>query len=264
MVSDNKELLAILYQLSNILTKKRKWWISDNYIRLLQYLNALSTSEIAIAFKFPNTYFVIVECHIAVLVTLVNLVDGAFTLSLRKQIDILALVACGNKSLQTKFLIILHKVIEELALPRIITIAKHHFVLEVWLVMPQFVFNIHTLCVELVLLRPLRRRKRCIVAHYHAPTTPRLADACAPFGFGFAESSLRSKLLRRISPLRENSMRKTLPRINRRGDRLACTKKSAFPFMHSTVALPQADTNTRRENAPSWTHPRLHAVRVLK
>ena len=32
-----------------------------------------------------------------------------------------------------------------------------------------------------------------------------------------------------VSPLRENSMRKFLPRINRRGDRLACMKKSALP-----------------------------------
>ncbi len=29
-------------------------------------------------------------------------------------------------------------------------------------------------------------------------------------------------------------------RITRRGDRLAYMKKSAFPFMHSWVALPQA------------------------
>ena len=34
--------------------------------------------------------------------------------------------------------------------------------------------------------------------------------------------------------------------------------------MHSTEARPKACANTRRENAPSWAHPHLHAVRTMK
>ena len=127
------------------------------------------------------------------------------------------------------------------------------------------------------LSNPSASRKACVAlefTHFLAPVddtgTPTArkmalhADACAPFGFGFAESSLRSKLLRRISPLRENSMRKIIPRVNRRGDRLTCIKKSAFSLMHSLEALAQAQPNTRKENAPSWAHLHLHAVRLLK
>ena len=40
-------------------------------------------------------------------------------------------------------------------------------------------------------------------------------------------------------------------------------KKSAFSFMHSVEALPQAGLNTRRENAPIQAHFHLHAVQTL-
>ena len=57
---------------------------------------------------------------------------------------------------------------------------------------------------------------------------------------------------------------RSLACANRRGDRLTCIKKSALPSMHSIEALPQAYRNTRRENAPSWTQLRLHAVPEVK
>ena len=43
-----------------------------------------------------------------------------------------------------------------------------------------------------------------------------------------------------------------------------CIRRGAFSPMHSTVALQQAIQNTRRENAPDWTHLRLHVVLDLK
>ena len=42
------------------------------------------------------------------------------------------------------------------------------------------------------------KKNYLIIFHYTLLCV--LADACAPFGFGFAESSLLSKLLRHISP----------------------------------------------------------------
>ena len=47
-------------------------------------------------------------------------------------------------------------------------------------------------------------------------------------------------------------------------DHLLYIKKERISFMHSTEARPKACANTRRENAPNWAHPHLHAVRTLK
>ena len=60
---------------------------------------------------------------------------------------------------------IVTKIFEELAFARIVTITENDLILEMRLVMLQFVFNIHTLRVKLILLRFLRRDKCRRISH---------------------------------------------------------------------------------------------------
>ena len=97
LMSNHKKLLIEFHKLRYIFTKEGKRRIGDNNICLLQNLNTLCTSEVTITLKVSDTHFIIVNRHISVLITLVYLIDRPLTLTLRKQINILALVACSDK-----------------------------------------------------------------------------------------------------------------------------------------------------------------------
>ena len=66
------------------------------------------------------------------------------------------LVAGGYELLQAEVLEVVGEVIEEVAYARVVAVAENRFALEVLGVVPEFVFDVRQLRVELVLLRVFR------------------------------------------------------------------------------------------------------------
>ena len=134
---------------------------------MLQDLDAFSTAKVAVALQFLHANLVIIYDHVAVLVPFVDLTDRPFAVALRKEIDILALVARCDEALQLKLFKVVREVLEEVALARIVAVAENDLALEMFLVVFELVFNVHELCVELVLLALLRQSQIGIFRHRH-------------------------------------------------------------------------------------------------
>lgn len=90
---------------------------------------------------------------VAALVAVVDEADGLFGVVPAEQVHILILVAGGDQLLESKFLEVVRKVVEEIADAGVIAIAIDDFTLEMRLVVFQFPLDIGELGIELVLLR---------------------------------------------------------------------------------------------------------------
>ena len=165
LVSDDQKLLLVLHELRDILAEQRERRIGDDDVGLLQELNAFGAAEIAVPLELPDRHLVVVDDQVAVPVALVDLADRPFAVALREKIDILALVARRDKTLKLEFLEVVGEVLEEVAPARIVAVAEHDLALEMFLVVPQLVLDVHELRIELVLLAFLRQRQIGRPAH---------------------------------------------------------------------------------------------------
>ena len=93
---------------------------------------------------------------VAILIAFVNKIYRFLALTLRKQIDVLVLVACGDELLQTEKFEVVGKIGEEIADARVITIAQHGLAAEMLAEMPQLVVDVFKLSVKLILFCLLR------------------------------------------------------------------------------------------------------------
>ena len=84
---------------------------------------------------------------------------------LAEQVPFLILVAGGNQSFQAQVFKVVGEIVEKIGHARVIAVTENRLVLEVFLVMFQFVLDIRELCIELVFLGVLCAIQLAILRH---------------------------------------------------------------------------------------------------
>jgi uncharacterized membrane protein len=79
---------------------------------------------------------------IAVLVAVVNEIDGLLALILAEQIHILILIACGDEAFQSEKLEVIGKVCEEVRHARVIAVAQHRLSTKVFLIVAKLIIDV--------------------------------------------------------------------------------------------------------------------------
>ena len=101
---------------------------------------------------------------VAVLVAVVNQINGLLAIVLTEQVGILVLVARGDKPLQAKELKVIGKIRKEVRNSWVVAVAKHRLSAEMFAVVLQLLVDVLQLRVELVLLG-LLGRAQVLVCH---------------------------------------------------------------------------------------------------
>jgi len=98
---------------------------------------------------FPGSF-------ILVIIAGVFEVNRLFLVVLAKEVGRVVLVAGRYELFQAEVLEVVGEVVEEVANARVVAVAENRFALEVRGVVPEFVFDVRQLRVELILLRVFR------------------------------------------------------------------------------------------------------------
>ena len=151
--------------MADIFTKEAERWVRDDNVCLLEQLNALWTTEVAVSFEFVDSDFFRAWHTVSVPVAEIFKPDRGLAVVSTEQIHILILVAGCDKFLKSEKLKVVGEIMKEVADSRVITVAKDCLALEMFPVMPQLILDVRKLGVELIFLRALSLVKVIVPGH---------------------------------------------------------------------------------------------------
>ena len=165
LIANNQEFLIVFDKLRYVLTEQGEGRVCHHDVCLFQKLNTFGTAKIAVAFKIMNADFFGVRDSVAVLIAEVFQPNRPLGIVLAEQVPFLILVAGGNQSFQAQVFKVVGEIVEKIGHARVIAVTENRLVLEVFLVMFQFVLDIRELCIELVFLGVLCAIQLAILRH---------------------------------------------------------------------------------------------------
>lgn len=163
-VADNQEPFVVLNELRDVFPKQGERRISDNYVRLLQDVDALLTPKVSVAFQFRHAYVFDIRNAVAITEPVILKHDRSFIIMPREQVGTPILVASRYELLEAEML----EVVREVADSRIIAVAVDNLAPEMVVVMLHFLLNVRQLRIEFIFLGS-RRRSQISVLHDRAP-----------------------------------------------------------------------------------------------
>ncbi len=168
VVAENQKLLSTVDEKRKKINEARERRIRHHDVRLVEEAQTFGAVETPVALQFLDCDFLVVHLAVAVGVAVVDLIDGLLARLLREQIDVLALVACGDDSLQAEDFKTPREVLEEVAAARIVAVAYDGHAPELVAVVPHLVLDVGELCVVLVVLLALRAVDCRVQSSFHS------------------------------------------------------------------------------------------------